>query len=202
MSMSQRTRKITAVLATAVIVPAAAIGVTSATAKSSSSTGSSSSAAGHHRGGPHGPDLSKLATKLGVTQAQLKAALDAIRPTDKPKKQDRGAGLAAGIASALGVSVDKVTPILDANKPAKPATRPAPGTKPAKPDLSNLVTALSTGLSIDTATVQTALDKLQAAHEADHTARDTAMAAALAKQLNLDTATVQAALTALKPAGR
>ncbi len=199
MSMSQRTRKITAVLATAVIVPAAAIGVTSATAKSSSSAGSSSSAAGHHRGGPHGPDLSKLATKLGVTQAQLKAALDAIRPTDKPAKQDRGAGLAADIAAALGVSVDKVTPILDASKPAKPATRPAPGTKP---DASGLVTALSTGLSIDKATVQTALDKLQAAHEADHTARDTAMAAALAKQLNLDTATVQAALTALKPAGR
>ena len=78
MSMSLRTRKITAVLATAVIVPAAAIGVTSATAKSSSSTSSSSKTAGHHRGGPHGPDLAKLATKLGVTRAQLKTALDAI----------------------------------------------------------------------------------------------------------------------------
>ncbi len=48
--------------------------------------------------------------------------------------------------------------------------------------------------------MQTALDKVQAAHEADDASRDAAQAAALAKQLGLDTATVQAALTSLRPA--
>ncbi len=48
--------------------------------------------------------------------------------------------------------------------------------------------------------MQSALDKLHAAHKADHTARETAMAAALAKQLNLDAATVQKALASLRRA--
>ena len=64
------------------------------------------------------------------------------------------------------------------------------------------MSALSSGLGIDKATVQTALDKLDATHKADHTAREAAMAASLAKQLGLDTAKVQAALAATRPAGR
>lgn len=195
MSISRRSRSLAAVLAAAAIVPAAAIGVGTAAAESDGSTTTTTKPGA--RG--HGPDLSALATKLGVTQAQLKAALDATRPTGKPPTGDRGAGLASDLAAALGVSVSKVTPILDANRPAKPASRPAAGTKP---DSTALVSALASGLGIDKATVQAALDKLDAGHKADHTAREAAMAAALAKQLNLDTATVQSALTALRPAGR
>ncbi len=131
MSMSRRSRTV-AVLATAAIVPVAAVGVGSAAAQSSSSTTTTQSGL-PPRGGPgHGPDLAALATKLGVTQAQLKAAFDATRPTGtpptgKPGKGDKGAGFAADIAKALGVSADKVQPILDANRPAKPTTQAGGG---------------------------------------------------------------------------
>lgn len=197
MSISRRTRTV-AVLATAALVPTAAIGVGSAVAQSGDTTTTTQSGAANGPRG-HGPDTAKLAAKLGVSETQLKAAMDATRPTGKPPTGDPGAGLANDIAKALGVSTDKVKTILDANRPAKSTTRPAPGTRP---DMSGLVSALSSGLGIDKATVQAALDKQEAAHKADHTARDAAMAAALAKQLNLDTATVQSALTALRPAGR
>ena len=194
MSISRRSRTVAAVVATAALIPTAAIGVGTAVAQSDGGSTTTSTKSGA-RG--HGPDVTKLAAKLGVPEAQLKAALDATRPTAKPPTGDPRAGFATDIAKALGVSVDKVTPILEANKPAKPATRPAPGTKP---DISGLVSALSSGLGIEKATVQSALAKLDASHKADHTARDAAMAAALAKQLNLDTATVQAALAATRPA--
>ena len=68
--------------------------------------------------------------------------------------------------------------------------------------MSGLVTALSTGLGVDTTTVQAAFDKLQAAHKANDTAREAAMATALAKALNLDVAKVQTALAAVRPEGR
>jgi len=196
--MSIPRSRLVAVLATAAVIPAAAVASGVASAQSGDTTTSSQSA--RPARGP-GIDTAKLAAKLGVTEAQLKTALSASRPTGKPPTGDRGAGLAADLASALGVSTDKVSTILDANRPAKPAA----GTKPAagsRPDMSGLVTALSTGLGIDKATVQAAFDKLQAAHKAGDTARQTAMATALAKALNLDVAKVQTALAAVRPEGR
>ena len=198
--MSIPRSRLVAVLATAAVIPAAAVAGGVASAQSADTTTSTQSS---RPAGAHGPglDTAKLAPKLGVTEAQLKTALDAARPTGTPPSGDRGAGLAADLASALGVSTDKVTTILDANRPAKPAA----GTKPAagsRPDMSGLVTALSAGLGIDKATVQAAFDKLQAAHKSNDTARDTAMATALAKALNLDVAKVQSALAAVRPAGR
>ena len=198
MTIPRRSRLV-AVLATAAVIPAAAIGGGVASAQSGdTNTTTQSSRPQGPRGGP-GVDTAKLAAKLGVTEAQLKTALAAARPTGKPPTGDRGAGLAAALASALGVSTDKVTTILDANRPAKPAagTKPAPGTKP---DMSGLITALSTGLGIDKATVQAAFDKLEAAHKAGDTARQTAMATALAKALDLDVSKVQSALAAVRPA--
>ncbi len=198
MPFSRRSSKLVAVLATAAVVPAAALGVPGALAQSGDAGTTQS---GHRPPGPGrgGPDVAKLATTLGVTQAQLKAALDATRPTGRPGKGDRGAGLAAALATELGVSPDKVQTILAANKPAKPTGKPAAGKRPGD---SALVTALSTGLSIDKANVQGALDKLHAARKTDDTAREAAIAASLAKQLNLDAATVQKALAAQRPTGR
>lgn len=186
-------------LATAVVLPAVAIGVPAATAQSGDTN---TRQADHRPGGPGrgaGPGLARLATRLGVTQAQLKAALDATRPTAKPAKGDRGESFATAIATALGVRADKVQRILEANRPARPTFRPAAGTRP---DNSALITALSSGLGIEKATVQAALDKLEAANKADHGDREAAIAAALAKQLNLDAATVQKALAAWRPGGR
>jgi len=198
--MSIPRSRLVAVLATAAVIPAAAVASGVASAQSGDTTTTTQSSRPQGARGP-GIDTATLAAKLGVTEAQLKTALTAARPTGKPPTGDRGAGLAADLASALGVTTDKVTTILDANRPAKPAA----GTKPAaatKPDTSGLVTALSTGLGIDNATVQAAFDKLQAAHKAGDAARETAMATALAKALNLDVAKVQSALAAVRPAGR
>lgn len=198
--MSISRSRLVAVLATAAVIPAAAIGSGIASAQSGDTTTSTQPA---RPGGAHGPgiDAAKLAAKLGVTEAQLKTALNAARPSGKPPTGDRGAGLAADLASALGVSTDKVTAILGANRPPKPTagTRPAAG---IRPDTSGLITALSTGLGIDKAKVQAAFDKLDAAHKAKDTARETALSTALAKALNLDTATVQSALAAVRPAAR
>lgn len=190
-------RTIAAVLATAILVPTALVGVGSA-ATAQTSTTTASAMQQHGPGGPEGrrgPDIAKLAAKLGVTEAQLKAALDATGPADKGQRGDRGARFAKDIAGALGVSSDKVQAILEANRPAE---RPAPDTKP---DMSGLVNALSSGLGIDSSTVKAALTKLQATHKAQHDARETTMATALAKQLNLDVAKVKQALAELRPTG-
>ena len=106
--------------------------------------------------------MTELAAKLGVSEAQLKAAFDASRPSGGPKKGDAKGGMAAELASALGVSTDNVQAILDKNRPAKPTAPPAAGTKPARPDSSALVSALSSGLGIDAATVKAALAKADA----------------------------------------
>jgi len=161
-----------------------------------------------HRGGPHrrpltDAQLTQIATKLGISSADLKAALKKTRPAKPPKEQredHRGPGnLAADLATALGVETADVQKILEANRPERPSTPPAPGTAPAKPDLSKLVTALATGLNKDEATVQAAFDKLQADHKADHPKGPGAgrgpdeMFKALAAELKLDEADVKAA---------
>lgn len=127
--------------------------------------------------------------------------MDENRPA-KPtgERGAKGAGMAADFAKALGVEEAKVTAILEANRPAKPTTRPADGTRPAKPDQTKLIAALASGLGIDEAKVKAALTTLQSEHQADHEARHTAMYAALAKSLNLETSAVQAAFEAVRPA--
>jgi hypothetical protein len=72
--------------------------------------------------------------------------------------------------------------------------------RPATPDDSALVTALATGLNLDQTAVEAALAKVQAAHQADPEARETARFTALAKTLGVDAAKVQAAFEAVRPA--
>jgi hypothetical protein len=130
-----------------------------------------------------------------VTTTQLQAAIAANRPA-RPTgaRTDRGDGLASEFATALGADATKVASILEANRPARPTTPPSSSTqRPAKPDDSALVTALATGLNLDQAAVEAALAKLQAAHQADHEARDAARFTAVAKTLGVDAAKVQAA---------
>lgn len=181
-------------LATAILVPTALVGVGSATADSGTGTATVMEQQGPPgQAGHRGPDIAKLAAMLGVTETDLKAALDTTRPSGTAMRGDRGAELAKDIAAALGVTTAQVRSILEANTPTE---RPAPGTKP---DQSALLSALSSGLGVDKATVKEVLDKLGAGHKAQHEARETAMA--LAKQLNLDGATVKQALAELRPAG-
>ena len=197
--MHLRTSKFAAIVATTALTGAIGAGAIAQAKTSSSAAGTSTTTRqgpGHR--GPSAADLSALATKLGVTVTRLKAAMEASRPARPAAgaKPDGGGkdGLATALATALNVDTAKVQAILDANRPA---TRPARGTKP---DQTALVSALASGLGVDTADVTAALAKADAAHRAQDSARDKAMAAAIAKELGLDTATVQAALDATRPA--
>jgi hypothetical protein len=203
--MTTRIRKITAAGISAGLLAGIGIsGAQAATNTDSSTSGSSTSTARQapkHRGGPSSAQLQRIASSLGVTTTQLKAAIDANRPA-KPTgaKGDRGAGMAADLAAALGADATKVQAILEAGRPAKPTSRPAAGTRPAKPDHTKLTAALASGLSLDEATVTAALDKLEAARTAEHDARHQAEYAAIAKTLGVNADAVQTAFDAVRPA--
>jgi hypothetical protein len=141
--------------------------------------------AGGGRGHGHGHfDTAALAKTLGVTEAQLTAALDKVKPTAGAKQDGR----AAAIAKALGQSEADVQAVLDANRPDKSAGR-------GPHDETALAPALAAKFNVTQDKAQAALD---AAH-GDRGARDTALATALAKELGLDAAKVTAALAAQHP---
>ena len=123
--------------------------------------------------GMHRRNIAALARELGVTRAQLRAALNAVGAGDRPDKGD----LAADIAAALGVEESAVEEILD-DGPRGPG--------------HDLVEELASGLNIDEAKVEDALEQL-------HEQRRDAFAAALAEELGLDAADVEEALDSFRP---
>ena len=201
--------KILAVLTSAALASGAGMGIAQAqTDAGTGYEGTPTTTTTKGKPGKKGPrrmssaQITALAEKLGVSTADLKTALAAVKPAKpaagtKPAKGGRGPGMAADLATALGVETSAVQEILDANRPAKPAAgeKPAAGSKPAKPDHTKLVAALASGLNIDEATVTAAFAKLDAARGAE-------FAAALAAELGLSTEAVQAALDATRPAQR
>lgn len=197
-----RIRKATAVVSIAALMGTGGLGAAqAATSDSATSTSTSTSAARamRHGGQLSSTQLGAIATQLGVTTTQLKAAMQASKPADGAG-QARGDAMATALASALGADVAKIRTILDANRPAKPGRGSRSGTPPAKPDSSRLAAALASGLGIDQTTAQAALDKLNAARKADHATRESAMYAAVAAQLNVSTGAVKAAFEANRPA--
>jgi biotin operon repressor len=132
-----RTRKIAALVAVGVL--AAGAGALATKGTQSDAAGSSSAAAGpagaQRGGGPPGMDLGALADKLGVSEARLKRAMAAIRPSrgSQPKspqgsqppqggsKPPSGGGpprqMAAALAKKLGLSTAKVEAALRSLRP-------------------------------------------------------------------------------------
>jgi hypothetical protein len=199
---TSRIRKATAVFSATALIGAGGLSAAQA-ATTDASKGSSAGRPAMRHGGPlSSTQLRAIATQLGVSSTELKAALQASRPA-RPAAgtgPGKGDGMATALATALGADIAKVKAILDANRPAKPARRTAAATPPAKPDSTKLVAALASGLGIDQATVQAAFDKLEAARKADHTAREAAMYAAVAAQLDVSADAVKAAFEANRPA--
>lgn len=91
---------------------------------------------GGHRGGPGGMDAAALATKLGLTEAKVSAALEKVRAAQKPttppaegtkptdaELQAREKARVAALAKELGVSEAKVQAALDAVKADREASR-------------------------------------------------------------------------------
>ena len=68
--------------------------------------------------GMHRENIAALARELGVTRAQLRAALNAVGAGDRPGKGD----LSADLAEALGVEESAVEEILDDGPRGAPAT--------------------------------------------------------------------------------
>jgi hypothetical protein len=146
--------------------------------------------AGGGRGGHGGGrqvDAAALAKALGVTEAQIQAALDKVKPTQADHAAQEAAETAA-IAKALGQPAADVQAVLDANRPDRSAGK-------GQHDDSALAKALAAKFGVTQEKAQAALD---AAHP-DKDARGTELAAALAKELGLDAAKVKAALDAQHP---
>lgn len=114
---------------------------TSGTGTASTSASSTPDRAGFgHRGGPGGGELAAdLATKLGVSEAKVTAALDAVRD-DLPAPERPAAG-------------ERPTPPTEAERAAHEAA---------------FAKALAAKLDLTTAKVSAALAAIHTEHEADH----------------------------------
>ena len=73
--------------------------------------------------GQGGPDLSALATKLGVSKSKLESAMQAARPTQGSSPQD----MAASLAKALGVTEAEVQAAMEATRPSGGGQPPQQG---------------------------------------------------------------------------
>lgn len=67
------------------------------------------------------PDMSTLASALGVTEEQLESAMESTRPSDPSSGPPAQGDMAAELAEALGIDAEKVQEALSATMPAPPA---------------------------------------------------------------------------------
>ena len=186
--MSSRTRKLAAVIGAATVASTAAFAI-GTQVNGQAVAGGLMSGGGESRSGDRGhrgPDVSALATKLGVSTERLQAALEKTRPA-RPENGDRRGDKAAALAKELGVSTARV----------EQAMRTAFEAGSGRPDQAAFVKSLASSLKLDEAKARTALEKARAAHEAAHAAQRKQMSAALAKELGISADKVEAAFASL-----
>jgi hypothetical protein len=198
-----RNHKLATVLA-ATALAGGGFSIAEAAKSGNSGTTQQQRAGGKQRGGPIPTSaLKAIAETLGVSTADLRTALEANKPERPESGRPPGCEeMAAEIAEKLGVETSAVQEIMEANRPARPSGRPSRSGPPPKPDHTALIAALAEGLDIDQSTVQTAFDELEAAHEADHEAREQALYDAVAEALGKTPDEVKAAFEANRPAKR
>ena len=154
-------------------------------------------------GGPGGPDgagLQDLATRLGVSQDKLRAALDAIGKSDPQAGGDPRTVLEKALADGLNVPQSKVAAALDKLMAKHDAAEA--GCRTA------FEATLAKGLGIDAAKVKAAFDKLRPDRAGARHARPLGPGAGpggflstLAKELGVDQSKLRAALEKVRPAG-
>ena len=167
----------------------------------------SSNANGSGAPGPCGADrgrfVSALASKLGVSESRLRAALDTVGGPKGPRgdraKGPRGRENEVGqaLATALGVDVAKAR---DAVRKAEDAEHAA-GRRGPSEDRNAQAASIAQSLNVDVDKVKAALSKIEADHRARHDAARAQHAAALAKALGLPTKKVSDALASLPHPG-
>ena len=164
--MSPRIRKATAIVSAAALLGGGGIGIAQA------ASGTSARARPLRPSPGRRPDesatLAKIASTLGVTTAQLKAAMPARRRPSRPTGSRPAAPAWRPSSPPRSASRPRRS-----RRSSTPTARPSPaagrGAGPpaaAAPSPSNtkLVAALASGLGIDEATVKAAFDKIEAAH--------------------------------------
>lgn len=218
-----RFKRIASLLAIGAAVPAFAFFVGSQSGGGDASLATAASKAGNsqngdRRGGPmEGQFLTDLATKLGVEEADLKAALESARPATKPKRKSRAAHQKE-LATALGVTTAELRAAMkklraSGDLPAPPKGERSgprghggpggpgmrgPGGPPPEAN-ADFAEALADALGIDTAKVTAAFEQQRAAHEAEHAAHRKEFAQKIADKLGISVDKVSEALEALKP---
>ena len=186
--MSSRTRKLAAIIGAATVASTAAFAI-GTQVDGQAVAGGLLSGAGESRSvdrGGRGPDLSALATRLGVSTERLQAALEKVRPAQS-QDGDRRSDKTAALAKELGVSTARV----------EAAMRTAFEAGAGRHNEAAFAKSLASSLKIDEAKVRSALTKARAAHEAEHAAERKAMAAELAKELNIPAEKVEAAFASM-----
>ena len=211
-------RKVGSVVAVTALAAGAAYGV--GFERSDTSTAASGADRAGDAARKHGPpDLSALAKKLGVSQAELERAFEATRPADGGPGGGPGYGpggpggphgpggpdgppreLGASLAKELGVSESALRKAFEA-APRPPRSDGPRGDhdRGERPDDGALAASLAKSLGLEQAKVEAALERQHEAHEAEHRERHKQMAAALAEELGLSAAEVEAALEEFAP---
>ena len=160
--MTPRSKKTAAALSGALVLASGAYalgsqagdGAALAGDKTSSGRQAGPSGPGHRRG--PGRDLSRIADRLGVTEAKLRAALEDLRP-DRGAMDEHRAALAKALATELGLSADKVETALGKLEGERKA-----GRRERRGDrLERFDTALAAKLGISAAKVRAAFDDLR-----------------------------------------
>jgi hypothetical protein len=202
--MKISTGKVTAVVAAAAVAGAGyALGTQGdGGAVAANSTGSTTNGRPGPRGADRGRFVSALATKLGVTEAALRAALDKVGGPRGPGDHAKGRGNheaehAQALATALGVDVAKVRDALTKAEAAEHAG----GRRGPSENLDAVSASIAQTLGLDVAKVKAALTKIEAAKRGMHDQARTQRAAALAKALGLPTQKVVDALASLPHPG-
>jgi hypothetical protein len=117
--ISPRIRRVAVIVgATGALAAAAGCGATGSTSSSSSGAAGQPQSQSQQQGpGPGAPDLSALASKLGVSTAKLQQAMEATRPSS-PGADGSGTDPTAALAKALGLSEAKVRAAMQATMPS------------------------------------------------------------------------------------
>jgi hypothetical protein len=197
-AMTPRSKKTAAALSGALVLASGAYALgtqtSDGTALAGAKTPTQTGAPGPGRpGGPR--DLSGIATKLGVTEAKLRAALEDLRPDRGGKDEVRKDELAKALATELGLDQAKVTAALEKlHGNRKVIRRDRGGDR-----LNRFDDALAAKLGIDAAKVRSAFDALKPGP--NRRAEKPALAD-LAKQLGVSEDKLRSALTDLRPGPR
>ena len=144
--MSPRHRKVAVIAGTAALAVGAGVGVAAQGSGSAGEAAAMSRQGGGMQPGRGGPgrmmDLSALAKELGVTEAKLRSAMQAVRPTGRPRR--RRALVDGGRAREAARPLDREGRGRARGRAARRRRRPPPGGAQGAPP-SGGGTAPSTG---------------------------------------------------------